>query len=344
MRSGTHRGERSLRSIEFALGPQGHFMSKTKALNKTRPRLSKEVKSSADIWKLRKTNGIQILEASPLAPYDWLRHGFSTRPGGASELVKTVGGKRKPEKVCNLGYTDWDTRARVDANRATLRAAINAKDMHLIALRQIHSDVIHNIDRAPETPLPGDAVITRTPGLLLSVQTADCVPILIVDPQRRVVAAVHAGWRGTLRRIAGKTVGQMQMLHGSHPKDLAAAIGPAIARCCFEVGPEVVKEFDSQFVNAQEWFEGPYEALVSGEERNPLAWLTMMPPGHVPPPPTAMLDLHAANRAILLQAGLSPQNIFASDLCTATRTDLLFSYRRERETGRMMAVIGIAES
>jgi hypothetical protein len=294
------------------------------------------------MWRLLKVKGIQILEASPLAQYDWLRHGFSTRPGGASDLVKAVGGRRKSEKVFNLGYTDWDTRARVDANRATLRAALDAEAMPLIALRQIHSDVIHNIDRAPETPLQGDAVITQTPGLLLSVQTADCVPILIVDPKRRVVAAVHAGWRGTLRRIAGKTAGQMQMLYGSQPKDLVAAVGPAIARCCFEVGPDVVKEFDSQFVDAQKWFEGPYEAMVSGEDRNPLAWLTMMPPGHVPPPPRAMLDLHAANRAILLEAGLAPKNILASDFCTASRTDMFFSYRRERETGRMMAVIGIA--
>jgi polyphenol oxidase len=319
----------------------------TKSKSPTKPRPSKNAKSSknpASEWNLRETNGIQILEACPLLRYDWLRQGFSTRPGGVSELVKTVSGKRKPEKVFNLGYTDWDTRARVDANRATLRAALDAPTMSLIALRQIHSDVIHNIDRAPETPLQGDAVITQTPGLLLSVQTADCVPILIVDPKRRVVAAVHAGWKGTLRRIAGKTAGQMQMLYGSHPKDLVAALGPGIARCCFEVGPEVVKEFDSQFAAAQEWFEGPYEAMVSGEDRNPLAWLTMMPPGHVPPPPRAMLDLHAANRTILLEAGLAPQNIFASDLCTATRTDLFFSYRRERETGRMMAAIGIVET
>jgi polyphenol oxidase len=319
-------------------------MTKAKIATKTGPlKNAKSSKNHASLWRLRKTNGIQIQEASPLVRYEWLRHAFSTRPGGASQLVKTFSGKRKPEKVFNLGYTDWDTRARVDANRATLLAAIDAKAMRLIALRQIHSDVIHNIHRAPETPLQGDAVITQTPGLLLSVQTADCVPILMVDPKRRVVAAVHAGWRGTLRRIAGKTAGQMQMLYGSQPKDLVAAVGPAIARCCFEVGPEVVKEFDSQFVAAQEWFEGPYEAMVSGEDRNPLAWLTMMPPGHVPPPPRAMLDLHAANRAILLEAGLAPQNIFASDLCTATRTDLFFSYRRERETGRMMAVIGIAE-
>jgi hypothetical protein len=316
-------------------------MSKTKLLTKTRP--TKQAKIPTNMWRLRKADGIQILEASPLAKYDWLRHGFSTRPGGVSELIKTINGRRKSEKVFNLGYTDWDQRARVDANRSTLLTAADAVSMRLIALRQIHSDVIHNIDHAPETPLQGDALITQTPGLLLSVQTADCVPILIVDPKRRVVAAVHAGWKGTLRRIAGKTAGRMQMSYGSRPKDLIAAFGPRIARCCFEVGPDVVKEFDSQFVAAQEWFEGRYEAMVSGEDRNPLAWLTMMPPGHVPPPPGAMLDLHAANRAILLEAGLAPQNILASDLCTATRTDLFFSYRRERATGRMMAVIGIAE-
>jgi YfiH family protein len=245
----------SLRRVMFANSP-GQPMTKSKYHQNSAIEEREEFKESRISVETAQTNGIQILEASPLLRYDWLRHGFSTRPGGASELVKTVSGKRKPEKVFNLGYTDWDTRARVDANRATLLAAMDAKAMRLIALRQIHSDVIHNIDRAPETPLQGDAVITQTPGLLLSVQTADCVPILIVDPKRRVVAAVHAGWKGTLRRIAGKTAGQMQMLYGSQPKDLVAAVGPAIARCCFEVGPEVVKEFDSQFVQLRNGSRG----------------------------------------------------------------------------------------
>ncbi|MFY9528595.1 MAG: peptidoglycan editing factor PgeF [Candidatus Acidiferrales bacterium] len=292
-------------------------------------------------WVIRRAAGLQILEAKALERFDWLVHGFSTRPDGVSELVFAKDGKRASEKVLNLGLTDWDSRERVEENRKKLLAALGAGRMQLVALRQIHSDIIHVIVTAPKEPLQGDASITRAPGLLLAVQTADCIPILLADPKRRAVAAIHAGWRGTLRRIAGKTVGRMQMLYGTQPEDLVAAIGPGIGRCSYEVGPEVVKEFASQFPKARDWFDGPFELLASGEDPNPLPWLTMMPPGHVPPAPRAMLDLHAANRAILIEAGVRPHKVFDSDLCTACRTDLFFSYRRERQTGRMMAVIGI---
>jgi polyphenol oxidase len=258
-----------------------------------------------------------------------------------SELVFAQDGKHASGKVLNLGFTDWDSRAQVAENRKKFLAAVGAGRMQLVVLRQIHSDIIHEIVTSPNEPLQGDAAITGTAGLLLAVQTADCIPLLLADPRYRAVAAIHAGWRGTLRRIAGKTVGRMQMLFGTRPEDLVAALGPGIKRCSYKVGPEVVKEFGSQFPQARDWFDGPFEQLVSGEDPNPLPWLTMMPPGHIPPAPRAMLDLHAANRAILIEAGLRPDKIFESDLCTACRTDLFFSYRRERQTGRMMAVIGI---
>jgi len=229
----------------------------------------------------------------------------------------------------------------VEENRRRFQKTLGAESMALVAVRQIHSDIIHVIDTAPPQPLRGDALITATPGLLIAVQTADCVPILLADPEYRVVAAVHAGWRGTLKRIAEKTVGRMRMLFGSRPEKILAALGPGIGRCCYEVGPEVAKEFASQFENAREWFDGPYDALASGEDPNPLPWLTMMPPGHQPEPPRVQLDLRAANRAILESAGVAAKNISASDLCTACRTDLLFSHRREKITGRLMAAIGI---
>jgi polyphenol oxidase len=261
-------------------------------------------------------------------------HGFSTRPGGDSSLN---GGD-----VLNLGFTDWDARDNVLANREKLLEALGAGRRQLIALRQIHSDIIHVIGPVPGETLRGDAAIIQTPGLLLSVQTADCIPILLADAKRRVVAAVHAGWRGTLRRIAAKTIGRMQMIFGTRPADVIAALGPGIARCCYEVGPEVAKEYASQFSQAREWFDGPFDQLVAEDEPNPLPWLSMAPPGHEPPAPHVRLDLLAANRAILIEAGVLPKHISASDLCTACRTDLLFSYRREGgHTGRMMAIIGL---
>ncbi|HEU5411880.1 MAG TPA: peptidoglycan editing factor PgeF [Candidatus Acidoferrales bacterium] len=294
-------------------------------------------------WTLRRASGLQILEAPPLKKLRWLIHGFSTRPGGVSVLPSPAphAHQSRAENVLNLGLTAWDSRPNVDKNRVRLLAALGARKMQLVTLRQIHSDIVHVVSTPPQTVLQGDALITATPCLLLAIQTADCIPILLADPGHRAVAAIHAGWRGTLARIAAKTVGRMQMEFSTRPKDLIAVIGPGISQCCYQVGPDVVKNFAAKFSNARDWFEGPFDQLASGEGPNPLPWLTMMPPGHQPPPPRCMLDLKAANSAILAEAGLSAKNIFATDLCTSCRTDLFFSYRREKNTGRMLSVIGI---
>ena len=303
-------------------------------------------------WKPTRRDGLQILRAPALEKLDWLVHGFSTRPGGESEFPVVHGREKsgKAEKVLNLGFTEWDTRERVAANREKFFQAIGAAKMRPVLLRQIHSDkscgvsASKSLFEAAEPP-KGDALFTREPGALLVVQTADCVPILLADTKRRAVAAIHSGWRGTVRRIAQKTIGRMQMEFGTKPADIVAAIGPAIGQCCYEVGADVAKEFDAKFANAREWFDGPYDALASGEnDPNWLPWLTMRPPGHPPPPPTALLDLIAANRAILQAAGIPAENVSSSGLCTASRTDLFFSYRREKTTGRMMAAIGIRET
>jgi YfiH family protein len=294
----------------------------------------------ASRWKIRREGGLQILESPLLGELDWLVHGFSTRPGGESEL----GGN----PALNLGFTDWDEPANVSKNREKFVTALAAGPMPLMAMRQFHSDVIHVVSESapgPATDAPrADALATRKPGLLLGVQTADCVPVLLADTRQRAVAAIHAGWRGTLARIVVKTLGRMQMEFGTRPRDVVAALGPAIGRCCYEVGPEVAQAFAAQFPAAAEWFDGPFDQLAHGQEPLWLPWLTMMPPGHVPPPPRVQLDLRAANRWQLVDAGVPESRIAVSDLCTACRTDLLFSYRREgAKTGRLMSVIGIRE-
>jgi YfiH family protein len=326
------------------------------ARKKSPPR-KKEAKEPS--WRLRRSGRLQILEASPLARLDWLVHGFSTRPGGASQLESPGSNRRgsadtRTQRVLNLGFTDWDQRERVLANRQKFFAAIGfgkgprengAAKLQPVTLRQIHSDIPRRVDAAlagSSRPPQGDALFTREPGHVLAVQTADCVPILLADTRLRAVAAVHAGWRGTLRRIAAKTLGRMQMKFGTRPEDVIAALGPGIGRCCYEVGEDVAREFNAQFSQAREWFDGPFDALASGEsDPNWLPWLTMKPPGHAPPPLRVNLDLIAANRTILADAGVAPGRIFSADYCTACRTDLFFSYRRERATGRMMAAIGI---
>jgi YfiH family protein len=286
-------------------------------------------------WHWHKSGGAQVLFAAPLARQSWLAHGFSTRLGGKSSLQ---GGR-----ALNLGFTEWDSRPAVEANRKAFVSALGASAMKLVGLRQIHSDVIHRVDKMPPETPRGDALITKTAGLLLTIQTADCVPVLLADVRGRAIAAIHAGWRGTLARIVAKTLGRMRMEFGTQPADVLAAIGPAIGQCSFEVGPEVAQAFATQFPDAQEWFEGKFEQIANaGDEPNPLKWLSMTPPGHDPPPPRVQLDLIAANRWQLTGSGVPVENIVSAGLCTACHTDLFFSYRREQgRTGRMMSAIGI---
>ena len=325
-------------------------------MDRTATKLSRATKDSASNkrairagarWKTRTSASLKILQAPQLSALDWLVHGFSTRPGGVSELSAPNHGqvRNNSQRVLNLGYTDWDTKERVQENRRKFFAAIGAAKMRPVALRQIHSDISHVVvgePRASTEPCQGDALITNDRGTLLIVQIADCVPILLADTTNHAIAAIHSGWRGTVQRIAAKTLGRMRMEFGTKPEDVIAAIGPAIGQCCYEVGSDVAKEFHAKFANAREWFDGPFDALASGEnDPNWLPWLTMRPPGHPPPPPTVQLDLIAANLAILHKAGVPPGRISANGLCTACRSDLLFSYRREHSTGRMMAAIGI---
>src|SRR6202049_1131736 len=150
-------------------------------------------------WKLRRAAGAQVLEAPAFAKLPWLVHGFSTRPGGVSCLGSLQNGEPASENVLNLGFTDWDTRNHVMANRRKFAIALRAPRLKLVTLRQCHSDIIHVLHEAPKEALQGDAAITRARGLLLGVQTAACVPILLADPKQRAVAAIHSGWRGTLQ-------------------------------------------------------------------------------------------------------------------------------------------------
>jgi len=273
-----------------------------------------------------------VLQLDPFRRFPWLVHGFSTRSGGVSELAD--------EKVLNLSFTEWDGRENVEENRRRLQGALGASDFALTTMKQIHSDAIHVFRAAPRHACSGDASATNQTGLLLAVLTADCVPIVLVDPRQRAVAAIHAGWRGTLARITEKTVGGMQLEFSSRPQDLLAAIGPSIGPCCYEVGADFVPKFSAQFADAAEYFD---EAR-SGEEPNPLQWLNMAPPGHQPPPKPVHLDLRKANRSQLLAAGLHAQNIFESNLCTGCRTDLFFSYRKEgARSGRLLSVVGIRD-
>jgi polyphenol oxidase len=170
-------------------------------------------------------------------------------------------------------------------------------------LRQIHSDKVLLADRSGCLG-EGDALITNRPGIVLSIRTADCLPILIADPAKRAIAAIHAGWRGTVQEIVPKTVRAMQDQFDSQPEDLVVAVGPGIGSCCFEVGPEVAAQFG-----------------LSGR---------------------AKIDLVETIRRQLGRNDGATSQFAATGLCTVCRADLFHSYRRDREAaGRMVTVIGI---
>ena len=288
-------------------------------------------------WTFSKHGDTVILQSRALARFPWLVHGFSTRVGGVSE--------RDGRRMLNLGFVEWDEPSRVRKNRQKFFDAVGAGEMEPVALRQFHSSMVRVVQRGSawprQQPCRGDALLTRRRGKLLSMQTADCVPILLADPRKRAVAAIHAGWRGTAARIAEKAVGDMRMNFGTRPQDLWAAIGPAIGLCCYEVGPEVAQEFGSQFLHAGEWFEGPFEPLSTGDEPTPFLWLQTDPPGH-DRPKRVQLDLAVANRRQLESAGVNAKQISSCGLCTSCQNDWFFSYRREGQwAGRLMAAIGI---
>jgi hypothetical protein len=307
--------------------------------------------AKAAVGRAKKGSGdLRVVSVPGWEKFPWLAAGFSTRLGGVSEVY---GSDEQGE--LNLGWTGQDAEENVAENRRGFVEAVagNAR-VQLVTVRQIHSGLIRIVERDHaalvaangRAVMRGDASMTDVAGLLLGVQTADCVPVLVVDTKKKVIAAFHAGWRGTLKRIAERGVGTMRLRYGSKPKDLIAAIGPAIGACCFAVGEEVRWEFESQFAYAPELFSEMYDSDPV-REKYPLLFMTARAPGHSNIGPQTHLDLFEANRRQLIDAGLSAKNVSVVGECTActvTRDGRrkYFSHRAEHGfTGRMMGVVGI---
>ena len=271
----------------------------------------------------------------------WLWHGFSTRRGGLSRCycVEDAAGE------LNLGFTAADDAETVAANRRLLAEAITGDAATpLMTVKQFHSNVLVIAGAGCEAGAKGpkaDGLMTDEPGVLLGIQTADCIPVLVADRKRRVVAAFHAGWRGTAKRIVELGVGRMRLEYGSRPEDLTAAIGPGIGACCYGVGDEVMNEFESQFAYARELFH-EVDSADEVRRRYPMLFLTQRAPGHSPMGPFLHVDLVEANRRQLLDAGVKAGAIHVVGGCTSCDRELFFSHRTSQgHAGRMMSVIGI---
>lgn len=294
-------------------------------------------------------NGVNLLQipawekrAGGISAGLW--HGFSTRKGGLSRAycVEDAPGE------LNLGFTVADDCETVARNRRLLVEAVTGDPATpLVTLRQIHSSVVvvgEAEDVSRQNPWKGDGLMTDEPGLLLGIQTADCIPVLVADRKRHVVAAFHAGWRGTVKRIVESGVGRMRLEFGSRPEDLTAAIGPGVGACCYAVGDEVLSSFESQFTYAGELFHEVYDTDPV-RTKYPMLFLTQRAPGHSDIGPSLHVDLVEANRRQLLAAGIKPRAIHATGGCTVCHRELFFSHRASHgHAGRMMSVIGIRPS
>lgn len=234
----------------------------------------------------------EIMRATTAEPYltlpgfrrlGWLAHGFGTAAWSLADFRKTG---------------DW-------------------RMFKLVILKQIHSNIVRRVDRVPERRPEGDALITAEPGVLLIIKTADCLPVLIADPERRVVAAAHCGWRGTQKRILDGVIDELRSAYGCEPASLRVAFGPAIGPRCYEVGQEVRTAYA-----ASGFPPGVFERVPGRADKY-------------------LLDLKKANAWLLKRRGVRAKNIFSIDACTHC-DPRFFSYRRDRnKSARMFNFVGI---
>jgi YfiH family protein len=277
-----------------------------------------ELRNAGYYW--READGVRALVCEPLERARFT-NGFSTRGGGTSAM---------PELSLNLAGFNEDSAENILENRRRFLKLFPGK-WALAGCWQVHGADVRLIkdasDAKPAEDARGetvycDAIVSDARGVLAGVKTADCVPILIADPVTGAYAAIHAGWRGTLARVALKGVEQMKREYGSETENVIVAIGPAAGACCYEVGMDVIDAFGAEF---------PQEINLFKPTRDK----------------HACIDLLCANRNQLTGAGVNPVNIFTAPLCTMCRTDLFFSYRREKnvygKVGRLMSVIGRGE-
>jgi YfiH family protein len=275
----------------------------------------RELTEAGFYW--RELDGVRALICLPLEQ-DGFVNGFSTRLGGVSPM---------PHDSLSLAGFHDDAAENILENRRRFLKLFPGQ-WSLAGCWQVHGADVRVVNSVAEAKpaedqlgetIYCDVIVSNADHVLAGVKTADCVPILIGDSRTRSFAAVHAGWRGTLATAAIAGVKRLTEEYDVQPEDLRVAIGASAGPCCYEVGGDVIDAFSSRFPNSAKFF-------------------TPTRPGH------ALVDLIAANREQLESVGVSPERIHVLPLCTMCRTDLFFSFRKEKKvygkTGRLMAVIG----
>ena len=251
---------------------------------------------------------IDLYNFKTFGKYDGLIHAVSTKSSDHAYQF-------------SLALHTGENRSDIISNRKILSSLFHAEnDLHFIVANQTHSDNIKVIELQKTKGWESlgdaiedcDALVTHEKNIVLTILTADCVPILLFDREKKVIAAVHAGWKGTQSQILAKTVLKMKEVFACDPKDIIAGLAPSIGSCCYEVGEDVAKHF----------FDTPGAFTKKGGK--------------------FMLDLPFINKKQLLQVGVLDENIEMSGLCTACEVERFFSYRKEQGcSGRFMSMIGM---
>lgn len=266
-------------------------------------------------WQWNRKNEVNYISIP-----EWEREGvkiaFTARHGGVSPF---------PYHSFNLAYHVGDEAESVLENRCRLTSLLETGLDEWVSGQQVHGSRIEVVDRrhagrgarSYDSALPDcDAMVTAAPGLILAAFYADCIPVFLFDPVKRLVAVVHSGWKGTMAAIAPATIEVMTTTFGSNPEDVRAFIGPGIGSCCFRIQADLALKVESVFAR--------FNGIIDSDEKG-YTW-----------------DLKASNYLLLEEAGLKASHIIDCGLCTSCHSETFFSYRKEQgNTGRMAAVIAL---
>ena len=273
-----------------------------------------------------KNNGIEYLTFAGLNKIGFIRHAFSTRIGGVSTGIFSS---------MNLGYARGDDKACVDENFRRMASLLNCETGDFVTGHQTHTVNVRLITEAdkgkgvirPVDYHDTDGLITNVPGIVLVTFYADCVPLFFVDPVNRALGLSHSGWRGSVKRMGAVTIKAMTEHFGTKASDLICGIGPCICMDCYEVSEDVADEFIKEF---------PGCLLAAGDTLSDHTFLRNKSDDKY------LLDLRAANKLILLEAGVPDSNIELPGICTCCNPDYLFSHRATGgKRGNMGAFLGI---
>lgn len=275
---------------------------------------------NSDQAQLDLTNKVPYISFPVLTELPFIKHGFSTRLGGVSTGVF---------ESMNFGVDAGpyrDTQENIRENYRRIADSIGFDIETIVISRQVHKTnirVVTEADRGKGLLIPTDyeeidGLITDRPGITLVTKYADCVPLFFVDPVRKAIGLTHSGWRGTVAKIGQITVEEMHHSFGSNPKDIIAVVGPSICPDCYEIGKEVAEEF-------MKAFPGAYDRILTRKQDGKY-----------------QCDLWSANKEVLLQAKLSPDNIHISRVCTCCNSELFFSHRKtEGKRGSLAAFLNM---